>query len=1065
MVTGAPESEWWIRRPSVVMSGARFACTAHASRAVALRRSPAFTTHFIIVLSFLRLLLGLTALSTSAAAQTYEFTTIAGIAGTRGGTDGIGTNATFDAEALTVDRDGNIYVANTGTHTIRRVARDGTVTTISGALGIAGSSDGSASAARFNAPAGIAVDGTGNVYVADSGNYTLRQIAPQGGVTTVAGVAGSGGNVDGPGSAARLSSPRTLVMEPDGNLLLCDFGSVRRITPAGHVTTIAASRFLWRDPGFHANALARDRAGTIYVTSTNGAPVQRYSTGYPAFEPLAGEYSRRGIADGSGETAEFGSNLPGLVVTPSDAVIVADAENHTLRHLTPTGVVTTIAGWPRQRGTLDGLGGNARFDGIRALAIAPDGDIVVLDQGGTTIRRGRPVAAPAPPILLQGPVTGWDSYRAIGARTALTLSTVVAGGEPLRYEWTRDGVPLPGESRSTFTIPSASAADRGTYAVTVSNPSGSFRSPGLTVDVYVPKLSAFVPLHTRPGGSFLWSIASGGGKMVAVGTGGKVLTSTDGTGWTARLSGTNDWLVGVTYGAGKFVAVGDRGTILVSSDGETWTRAVSSGTAERLNNVVYGGGRFVAVGERGTVVSSPDAQTWALGATGVTGWLRALVYKPLIPRSGYAVSELGSGRFYASGEGGTVLTSATGEQWSVAYRPSGPGAGRDIETFAPGPIGIGESGGILEMSYHIRYLKVGAPVEFLLWQHSQTGIGARFRALLSGEGALFATGENGLIVGAPGPQGPWAIIPSGTTANLVHGVMHGNSLYVVGENETILQSERLYASRLINIATRGVVDGGANAMISGFVVTGSTPKQILVRAAGPALRSFGVAEALASPTLTLYNGAGQPMAWNTGWANAAQAPAVAAAAAQVGAFPFAAGSADSALLLTLPPGAYTAHVTSPTGTSGIALLEAYDAEPLAGAGSRAVNISTRGQVGTGAHQLIAGVVIKGASTRRVLIRAVGPSLAQFGISDALAEPQLRVYTEDGWLHSTVGAWSERADADEIAAASRIAGAFALPEGSRDAAFVTTLAPRSYTVQVSGVNNTTGTAIVEVYDLP
>ena len=350
----------------------------------------------------------------------------------------------------------------------------------------------------------------------------------------------------------------------------------------------------------------------------------------------------------------------------------------------------------------------------------------------------------------------------------------------------------------------------------------------------------------------------------------------------------------------------------------------------------------------------------------------------------------------------------------------------------------------------------------VFWRDERLGLTARFRGLARGAGAMFATGENGVIAAAQSVSGPWSFIPSGTTANLVSGVFHGNSLFIVGENETTLQSEPLYPSRLINIATRGAVGAGADAMISGFVVSGSAPKQVLLRAAGPALRTFGLDRALTSPVLTLFDGASRPMATNRGWANAST---IAEASARVGAFPFAAGSADAALLVTLEPGAYTAQVTSSNAATGLALVEAYDAETLATEGSRAINISTRGQVGAGADRLIAGFVIHGAASRRVLIRAVGPSLAAFGLDATLAEPQLELVDSRGnWLRRA-GPWSTEPDAAEVEAAAAVAGAFALSDGSKDAAIVAALLPGSYTVQVSGVNDTTGVALVEVYDLP
>ena len=254
-------------------------------------------------------------------------------------------------------------------------------------------------------------------------------------------------------------------------------------------------------------------------------------------------------------------------------------------------------------------------------------------------------------------------------------------------------------------------------------------------------------------------------------------------------------------------------------------------------------------------------------------------------------------------------------------------------------------------------------------------------------------------------------------------------------------------------------------MISGFVVTGTAPKQILLRGIGPALDNFGLTGTLAAPVLTLFDGANKSIATNTGWNTATNAAAIAPATARVGAFPLAAGSADSALLVTLQPGTYTAQVSGVSGNSGLSLIEAYDADTISNEGSRAINISTRGNVGSGSNKLIAGFVISGAASRRVLIRAVGPALAQFGLTGLLATPQIQLFDNRTSILQTATAWSAAYNIDDIRASAVLAGAFALPEGSQDSALLATLLPDSYTVQVSGLNNSTGLALVEVYDLP
>lgn len=261
-------------------------------------------------------------------------------------------------------------------------------------------------------------------------------------------------------------------------------------------------------------------------------------------------------------------------------------------------------------------------------------------------------------------------------------------------------------------------------------------------------------------------------------------------------------------------------------------------------------------------------------------------------------------------------------------------------------------------------------------------------------------------------------------------------------------------ARLTNIATRAQIGGSAGTPIAGFVLGGSSTKTMLARAAGPALTGFGVSGALADPGLSLLSGVGT-VASNDNWLAADAATMTAA-----GAFAFTAGSKDAALVATLAPGAYTAPVSASGTTTGVTLLEIYDASATTATAS-VVNASTRAFVGTGDAVLIPGFVISGTGSLRLLIRAVGPTLSTFGLTGLLADPTITLYRGTTAL-ATNDNWSSAVNAAEISAAATAVGAFALPAGSKDAAMVTSLPAGSYTAVVSGVGNTTGTALVELY---
>ncbi len=287
-------------------------------------------------------------------------------------------------------------------------------------------------------------------------------------------------------------------------------------------------------------------------------------------------------------------------------------------------------------------------------------------------------------------------------------------------------------------------------------------------------------------------------------------------------------------------------------------------------------------------------------------------------------------------------------------------------------------------------------------------------------------------------------------------------------------------ARLVNISTRGVTTGaGANVLIGGFVVTGANAnqtRQMLIRVVGPTLGNapFNVAGALGNPRLEVYAGNNQtPVLTNDDWGSqtggAAQVATIQQAIQRAGAFAFAGlNSNDAAVLATLPPGNYTVQAKAPVnnlGATGVVLIEVYDVTAGNVGGPKAANVSTRGQVGTGANVLIAGFVVNGATSRRILIRGAGPTLAGFGVPGVLADPQLSLVDQStGAVIRTNDDWASGIDAGIIAQATTAAGAFPLANGSKDAAMIVMLAPGAYTVTLSGVNSGIGVGLVEVYDV-
>lgn len=362
--------------------------------------------------------------------------TFAGFPGVTGAANDNGTNASFNApEAVAVDKSGNVYVADTGNSIIREITPGGAVSTLAGSPGDAGSADGLGDVAQFNGPEGIAVNSSGDVFVADTLNHTIREVAPGGVVTTFAGVAGNFGSADGTNGAAQFNRPAGLTIDVNGNLFVADMlnHAIREITPLGVVTTVAGLAGVFGDSD-----------------GTNCA--SRF------FEP-------EGIAVGSGDT-----------------LYVADSGNDAIRQVTPEGtnwVVTTIAGWPGSPGAADGSGIAGRFD-YPAGMVFSGGNLYVVDSANNSIRSGSMITDNPPTIFTQ------PQSQAVQAGTPVIFSIGASGQGSLYFQWLFDGADIPGATGSTYSLDNPQSSDAGTYSVVVISATGSTLSSNAVLTVYAP---------------------------------------------------------------------------------------------------------------------------------------------------------------------------------------------------------------------------------------------------------------------------------------------------------------------------------------------------------------------------------------------------------------------------------------------------------------------------------------------------------------------------------------------------------------------------------------------------
>lgn len=327
----------------------------------------------------------------------YSISDFVGLSTTSGSTDSTGANARFnEPTGLVSDKANNIYVADTDNHVIRKVTPYGVVTTFAGEPGLCGSTDGFAPEAMFHSPEGLAIDASDNLYVADTANSTIRKITPYGQVSTLAGSGGLSGSVDGTGPVARFVCPTGLAVDGAGNVYVADAGdhTIRKITPGGVVTTLAGkSGSPGSANGSGATArfnvpygIAIDSTGTLVVADSENHVI-RSITKTGAVSTLAGAVGVPGSSDGALANARF-YGPRGVAVDAYRNIYVLDTKNHTIRLISSAGLVRTVAGNAGISGSVNGLGSAARFNEPVGITVQGGGWVYVTERHSHAIRKG-----------------------------------------------------------------------------------------------------------------------------------------------------------------------------------------------------------------------------------------------------------------------------------------------------------------------------------------------------------------------------------------------------------------------------------------------------------------------------------------------------------------------------------------------------------------------------------------------------------------------------------------------------------------------------------------------------
>ena len=920
-----------------------------------------------------------------------EVTTLAGLAGAEGSTDGTGSEARFTTPlGVTVNASGVVYVGDSGNHTIRKITPDGVVSTLAGLAGSRGSLNGFGDAARFDVPCGVAVDSDGNTYVADTFNHTIRKVSAVGLVTTLAGLAdegpGGGGSMDGLGSAARFFKPRGVAVNSSGTIYVGDTqnNTIRKITSEGLVTTLVGLAGLGSQDGTgsgarfaHPNGLVFDRADNLYVADNYNHTIRKIT---PAgmVTTFAGMAGVSGSADGTGTAARF--NFPRAIAIDAEGnLYVSDRLNHTIRKITPEAEVSTLAGSPGVPGSADGLGSAARFDEPYGLAVDNAGNVYVVDTDNYTIRKITP-AGLVSTIAGTAGISGYADGVGPAAKfnlpsgMAIDFSQNLYITDSVNYvirKMTLDGVV------STFAgIPGSSGGDDGMTAE-----SRFFRPAAITVDlsgnIYVSDTNNDLIRKIDPAGN----ITTLGG-----------------------LVGRRGGAVGAGSNARFFEPLG----IAVNSHGQLCV-------ADNVNNAIRFG---LAVSP---VITSPLAATATVGAEFAYQFTtegEATLAIPNPPSGLTFDSNLGAlaGNPTAAG---TFLVQLS------ATNAIGTTTATLVLTIAPAPLtdativsGSGVSGGI------------GKTFSYLVKAGNVTS-----SATIAADGL-----PAGLVLDQ--------------NSGLISGILSADPPVVDSTTDLVTGAPAREVSSLVKLTLHDGAENKTFTLQLAFTSDGSFP---LITSPSQANVTIGQPfyYQIVAPTV----GEAEPTSYSLDGPLPAglQFDSVTGVISGIYQPPTTQKSSDSVgkdISGGVPNvvGSVQLFAHNRRGTGMLPLLFT-NIPPGAG------NLSTRVLAGSGDDVAISGFIITGNARKRLLLRALGPSLQVNGqpMAGTLQDPILELRDSRGELLASDDNWRDTNEAD-------ISATDMPPGDDREPALLAALDPGSYTAVIRGKNNASGLSLLETYDL-
>ncbi len=667
----------------------------------------------------------------------------------------------------------------------------------------------------------------------------------------------------------------------------------------------------------------------------------------------------------------------------------------------------------RRSGTVAVIGGSTT--GSHSLNL-PAGDFQVAGAAGATDS----------PVITQQPASG-----AILPGQAVAFTAAASGTAPLSFQWRKDGSPIAGATSASYSIANAQSSHAGSYTVVVSNNAGSATSNAAMLTVAAAPSAPTIT--TQPASQI---VAAGANLNLAVAASGTAPLSfqwrKDGSPVAGATNATYSIPSAQSSQAGSYTVV-----VTNSAGSATSHAATLTVTAAPLapTITVQPAGLTVSIGANATLAvvavgTAPLSYQWRKDGSPIAGATNA-TYSMASAQSSHA----GSYTVIVSNGAGSVTSSAA----VLTIVTSSP------PTISSHPASISIDVG---QPVNLSVTATGSPAPDYQWSKNGTAIaGATSSSLYIGSAKLDDAGSYVVTVS----NGAGSVSSSPATVRVTQPIINPARIVNLSILTPLASGETM---------TLGVVSGGSGT---------SGVKPLLIRAAGPSLTQFGVEDSMVDPKLELFSGQ-VATAMNDNWGGASTMDGAFNA---VGAFGFAGpNSLDSAMFLpSQPAGSNTFQISGASGGGGSVIAEIYDSTPpgtFTALTPRLVNASVRKQMQAGSL-LTAGFVIGGTGTRTILVRVIGPTLTGFGVGGAMENPKLDLYSGQTVIASN-DEWGtplgpNSSSAFSITAASTAAGAFALPSGSKDAALLVTLPPGSYTAQVRSVDGASGSALVELYEVP